>query len=409
MKAIINPLGDKDCFNFTNATPVNVRAETFEGASGVNCSTIDTVIRLFNSAGTQLGTGDDGGTGACSLIDPTSAVYARQLPPGTYSICNEDFGNNGVIGIYQMQISFTAICGNGALEPFEQCDDGNQTNGDGCDNNCVSSCGNGVLDGVENCDDNNQLNNDGCSQLCQKETGWNCVGLPSVCTTICGDGLIKGAEGCDDLNVNGNDGCSAVCQIEGGFTCVGQPSVCSGFETFCNDGVDNTGNGLTDAADATCTLPAYFPACAAGQSLRVFPGPGTPITIPDSNATGITSTINVTNAGTVNRVALIYNVTHTFDADLDFFLTGPVGAQLDICTDNGSTLDNFTSTVLDSTCASPVASGAAPFTGCYSPETSFALYNGASGNGAWTLKVADDLGGDIGILQNWRLIMCTTP
>ena len=409
VKALIKPIGDKDCFSFTNATPVNVKAETFEGPTGILCPSIDTVIRLYNSSGTQLGTDDDSGPGACSIIDPTVAAYARQLPAGTYSVCAEDFGNNGLIGVYQMKISFTAICGNGALEPYEQCDDGNQVNGDGCDNNCVSSCGNGVLDGVENCDDGNQLNNDGCSQLCQKEAGWNCVGLPSVCTAICGDGLIKGPEACDDANVASNDGCSSSCQVEGGFSCTGQPSVCSGFETFCNDGVDNNNNGLTDAADPTCALPAYFTPCSAGQSLRVFPGPGTPIAIPDSNATGVSSTIAVNNAGTVNRVAIIYNITHTWDSDVDIFFTGPNNTQLDVCTDNGSSADNFTNTVLDSTCATSVVSGAAPFTGCYAPETSFATYNGASGNGNWTLKVADDLGGDTGTLQNWRLIMCTTP
>lgn len=63
-----------------------------------------------------------------------------------------------------------AICGNGFQTPPEQCDDGNGTNGDGCDNNCTfTSCGNGIVSGGEACDDGNPFNGDGCSITCQIE------------------------------------------------------------------------------------------------------------------------------------------------------------------------------------------------------------------------------------------------
>jgi len=63
---------------------------------------------------------------------------------------------------------------------------------------CVSLCGNGVLNSGEECDDSNILNGDGCSDTCQEETGYLCLGAPSVCTPVCGDGLIIGTEQCDD-------------------------------------------------------------------------------------------------------------------------------------------------------------------------------------------------------------------
>ena len=49
----------------------------------------------------------------------------------------------------------TASCGDGVInQPGEQCDDGNHTNGDGCDNNCTpTGCGNGVVTAGEACDD----------------------------------------------------------------------------------------------------------------------------------------------------------------------------------------------------------------------------------------------------------------
>jgi cysteine-rich repeat protein len=44
-------------------------------------------------------------------------------------------------------------------------------------------CGDGTLQGAESCDDGNTDNNDGCSSTCAVESGWNCIGEPSVCTT----------------------------------------------------------------------------------------------------------------------------------------------------------------------------------------------------------------------------------
>src|SRR5512143_3296989 len=58
-------------------------------------------------------------------------------------------------------------CGNGIVDPGEQCDDGNTTNGDTCDTNCtMPRCGNGVVDPGEQCDDGNTTNSDGCENNC---------------------------------------------------------------------------------------------------------------------------------------------------------------------------------------------------------------------------------------------------
>ncbi len=60
-------------------------------------------------------------------------------------------------------------CGDGFLDPGEQCDDGNTHNGDGCDANCtLESCGNGILDGSEQCDHGAANGTDDCcSSTCQ--------------------------------------------------------------------------------------------------------------------------------------------------------------------------------------------------------------------------------------------------
>jgi cysteine-rich repeat protein len=55
-------------------------------------------------------------------------------------------------------------CGNGTVEPPEECDDGNQVGGDGCAANCskLETCGDGVVDEGELCDDANDNPADGC-------------------------------------------------------------------------------------------------------------------------------------------------------------------------------------------------------------------------------------------------------
>ncbi len=67
-------------------------------------------------------------------------------------------------------------------------------------------CGDGmVVDEIgEECDDGNNLDGDGCTADCLLET-----------PPVCGDGNLDPGEQCDDGNMLGGDGCDANCQIEG--------------------------------------------------------------------------------------------------------------------------------------------------------------------------------------------------
>jgi cysteine-rich repeat protein len=62
-----------------------------------------------------------------------------------------------------METSGAAYCGNGQLEAGEACDDGNQVDNDACTNVCkLASCGDGIIYGTyEQCDDGNDSNGDG--------------------------------------------------------------------------------------------------------------------------------------------------------------------------------------------------------------------------------------------------------
>ncbi len=53
----------------------------------------------------------------------------------------------------------------------------------------LSWCGDGSMSVFEECDDGNGMDGDGCSVQCSVETGFTCIGAPSVCThAACGDG-----------------------------------------------------------------------------------------------------------------------------------------------------------------------------------------------------------------------------
>lgn len=68
-----------------------------------------------------------------------------------------------------------AVCGNGIIEPGEECDDGNLIAGDGCDPWCALEdppepvCGNGIVELGEQCDDGNLIAGDGCDPWCFTE------------------------------------------------------------------------------------------------------------------------------------------------------------------------------------------------------------------------------------------------
>lgn len=80
-----------------------------------------------------------------------------------------------------------ASCGDGYIDPEEQCDDGNVLDGDGCSHTCQmeSLCGNGIRDLGETCDDGNRVSGDGCSSTCILEPSWECVFTSNLHKDVC--------------------------------------------------------------------------------------------------------------------------------------------------------------------------------------------------------------------------------
>ncbi|MFH2006646.1 MAG: DUF4215 domain-containing protein [bacterium] len=125
------------------------------------------------------------------------------------------------------------FCGNAVVEPGEECDDGNYRAGDGCDPSCNTEqgCGDGRLQVGEECDDDNLFDGDGCSALCQDEQ----LGA------VCGNGILELGEGCDDANTVAGDGCGVDCEREDGC---GNGTLDA--SEMCDDGNNVAGDGCSE-------------------------------------------------------------------------------------------------------------------------------------------------------------------
>lgn len=88
-------------------------------------------------------------------------------PP--YSTGNYTVNGTNVSYICGASCQF-AVCGNGVVDPGEDCDDGDNDDSNSCSSSCRPVvCGNGIIDGNEECDDGNRISGDGCSHYCERE------------------------------------------------------------------------------------------------------------------------------------------------------------------------------------------------------------------------------------------------
>jgi cysteine-rich repeat protein len=182
-------------------------------------------------------------------------------------------------------------CGNGIRTTPEECDDGNRQNDDACVAGCLTAvcgdgfrqsgveeceppntptcdatcrrvplpCGNGTLEPGEQCDDGNHSNRDDCPGTCE--------------TARCGDGFRhdKGTppfEECDDGGIAPGDGCSTTCMLECGNGVI---------EGSCSEPAASVGRSCLVGADCDVTpgdgICVYFEECDPGAPGLCLPGP----------------------------------------------------------------------------------------------------------------------------------------
>ena len=104
--------------------------------------------------------------------------------------------------------------------------------------------------------------------------------------------------------------------------------------------------------------------------------------------------------GTVSAVTVhIRRLNHPTDSELDISLINDSQA-VDLSTGNGGSGDNYVDTLFDQQANAPITTGAAPFTGSFTPEESLFAMRGSPVDSVWILAVIND-GANSGTLVSW--------
>ncbi len=99
-----------------------------------------------------------------------------------------------------------------------------------------------------------------------------------------------------------------------------------------------------------------------------------------------------------------FDITHTWNADLEIRLIAPDGTNVPITISNGGDSDNYSGTCFDQQVTTSILSGWGPFIGTYKPQGNLGnVNNGQNGNGTWTLRIFDNYPADQGTLTSWLL------
>jgi subtilisin-like proprotein convertase family protein len=116
------------------------------------------------------------------------------------------------------------------------------------------------------------------------------------------------------------------------------------------------------------------------------------------------------NTTTFGLETVCINLTHTYLADLTIELVAPDGTVKLLAGGIGGGDDDLVNTCFNTFAAANIATGAAPYTGTYTPMGQMgAVNNGQNPNGTWYLRVTDGYGADEGAVQDWSLTFGSNP
>ena len=119
------------------------------------------------------------------------------------------------------------------------------------------------------------------------------------------------------------------------------------------------------------------------------------LAIPDNNAAGATTTLNVPDMCVIADMEVVIDITHTYKGDVLLDLTAPDGVTI-VRLHNGT--GGSTDDIKETYGANATA-----------PAESLTAFNGIQAMGDWTLRVEDTAGGDTGTVNVWGLNFTCAP
>ncbi len=114
-------------------------------------------------------------------------------------------------------------------------------------------------------------------------------------------------------------------------------------------------------------------------------------------------TIRITQEGVLLDMNVEIDAIHTYDGDVEIYLIGPGGNEIDLCIGHGGSGNNFTGTIFDDQAEVPISQGTAPFTGSFKPNEPLSAFTGQQITGDWILRIYDNALNDQGMLTDWCL------
>lgn len=144
----------------------------------------------------------------------------------------------------------------------------------------------------------------------------------------------------------------------------------------CDDAgeLDEDGDGQANCDDSQCSM---HPACQGGGTAHTYAA--TPAaSIPDNAPAGVSSTIDVTDSGTITDAKLTVDISHTYRGDLVVTLRKGADSVV-VHNGTGGSADDLQATF--------------PLPG----------FVGKALDGGWTLEVVDTYAQDVGTLNSWTL------
>jgi len=151
-------------------------------------------------------------------------------------------------------------------------------------------------------------------------------------------------------------------------------------------------------ADAATGLSPVAP-------LSTFVSSDVPKSIPDPGETS--SSLTVSDSLKITDLNVEIDISHSSNnADLNVYLIGPDGTQVELFSDIGLWKKNFKNTILDDEAGLSIKDGSGSFTGIFRPESNkLSAFDGKNAEGTWKLKVIDDWDSGTGTLNAWRLVI----